>query len=335
MMVLNFAMPVYATTVLGLPGWVGRRGVHDQHRHGRVRPGLVVRGDDRADPLADPGAHQRAASPRRTSCMLGATALLGRALASSWCWSASVVYTLGELIGGPVTAALGAEAAPEHLRGRYFSLVQLAWNLAGTVAPVTSRGCSTAATTPLWLALLALTAGRRSRCSAPCSGRVMPLRRADAGRPTEAADRRGAGVARLVDAARGPSARPWPGRARSRGRSSRRRPRPAGRSGPRTGATRPGRRRSAARSASWSGDSGHLRHDDPEPQERRRELGRAAISHTGPSTRRWPVDVPPPESTRTPPGASEAAQVAQRPVADEVQHDVVRARPEAATSSRV
>ena len=31
----------------------------------------------------------------------------------------SAVYTLGELLGGPVLAALAAEAAPDHLRGRY------------------------------------------------------------------------------------------------------------------------------------------------------------------------------------------------------------------------
>ena len=51
----------------------------------------------------------------------------------------SAVYTLGELLGGPVLAALAAEAAPDHLRGRYLSLIQLAWNLTGTIAPVAVR----------------------------------------------------------------------------------------------------------------------------------------------------------------------------------------------------
>ena len=51
----------------------------------------------------------------------------------------SVVYTLGELTGGPVTSALAAEAAPDHLRGRYLSLIQLAWNVSGTIAPVVLR----------------------------------------------------------------------------------------------------------------------------------------------------------------------------------------------------
>ena len=85
----------------------------------------------------------------------------------------SVIYTLGELTGGPVTAALAAEAAPEHLRGRYFSLVQLAWNLASTVAPVAFAWLLDRGATPLWIALLALTAV--GVAMAALLGRVMPL----------------------------------------------------------------------------------------------------------------------------------------------------------------
>ena len=66
----------------------------------------------------------------------------------------SAIYTVGELTGGPVTAALAAEASPEHLRGRYFSLVQLAWNLASTVAPVAFAWLLDRGATPLWIALL-------------------------------------------------------------------------------------------------------------------------------------------------------------------------------------
>ncbi|MGZ4465998.1 MAG: MFS transporter, partial [Nocardioides sp.] len=66
----------------------------------------------------------------------------------------AAVYTLGELLGGPVHGALSAEAAPEHLRGRYLALIQLAWNVAGAVAPLSfawllDRGPST-----LWLGML-------------------------------------------------------------------------------------------------------------------------------------------------------------------------------------
>ena len=85
----------------------------------------------------------------------------------------SVVYTLGELTGGPVTAALEAEAAPDHLRGRYLSLIQLAWNISGAVAPVAFAWLLEGGATPLWCVLLglALVGGGVSALL----GRVLPL----------------------------------------------------------------------------------------------------------------------------------------------------------------
>jgi MFS family permease len=49
---------------------------------------------------------------------------------------AAMVYTLGEMAGGPVLAALAAESPPVHLRGRYLAVYQLSWNAASAVAPV-------------------------------------------------------------------------------------------------------------------------------------------------------------------------------------------------------
>jgi MFS family permease len=49
---------------------------------------------------------------------------------------AAVVYTLGEMVAGPVVGALSAEAAPEELRGRYMAVNQLAWSVSGGVAPL-------------------------------------------------------------------------------------------------------------------------------------------------------------------------------------------------------
>ncbi|MGZ6678182.1 MAG: MFS transporter, partial [Nocardioides sp.] len=149
MMALNFAMPVYATTVLGLPGWVTGavftlntvmvglgQGVAVRAMTGRVRWRVL---------LAANGVF--AAS---YVVLLGASRV-GVALGVVMVLLGAAVYTLGELLGGPVHGALSAEAAPEHLRGRYLALIQLAWNVAGAVAPLSfawllDRGPST-----LWL----------------------------------------------------------------------------------------------------------------------------------------------------------------------------------------
>ena len=84
----------------------------------------------------------------------------------------SVVYTLAELTGGPVLAALGAEAAPEHLRGRYLSLIQLAWNLSGTIAPLLFAWLLDQGESPLWLVMLGVAA--LASLAAARLGRVLP-----------------------------------------------------------------------------------------------------------------------------------------------------------------
>ena len=83
--------------------------------------------------------------------------LVGIALGVAVVLVGSVIYTLGELTGGPVTAALAAEAAPDHLRGRYLSMIQLAWSVSGTIAPVTFAWLLDRGETALWVALLGLT----------------------------------------------------------------------------------------------------------------------------------------------------------------------------------
>ena len=66
----------------------------------------------------------------------------------------SAVYTVGEMLGGPVHGALSAEAAPEHLRGRYLSLIQLAWNLASTIAPIGFAWLLDRGPGSIWVAML-------------------------------------------------------------------------------------------------------------------------------------------------------------------------------------
>ncbi len=137
MMVLNFALPVYATTVLGLPGWVTGAVFTLNTVLVGLGQGLVVR--------AMTGA-RRWRVLMLTNLVFAASfvILLGASrlsvgLATVVVLVGAVVYTGAEVLGGPVHGALSAEAAPEHLRGRYLSLIQLAWNLSSTIAPVSLR----------------------------------------------------------------------------------------------------------------------------------------------------------------------------------------------------
>ena len=68
----------------------------------------------------------------------------------------AIVYTLAELIGGPVLSATAAEAAPDHLRGRYLSMTQLAWNLSSTITPVGFAWLLDRGPEPIWFVMLAV-----------------------------------------------------------------------------------------------------------------------------------------------------------------------------------
>lgn len=73
----------------------------------------------------------------------------------------AAVYTFGELTGGPVFSATAAEAAPDHLRGRYLGLFQLSWGIGGAVTPVAFTWLLAHGQTTLWwvLALVAVASG--------------------------------------------------------------------------------------------------------------------------------------------------------------------------------
>jgi MFS family permease len=151
MMALNFALPVYATTVLGLSGWVTGAVFTINTVMVGFGQGLVVR--------AMTGAVRwRVLLLTNAVFALSFLVLLGASwlsvgLATAVVLVGSVVYTTGEVLGGPVHGALSAEAAPEHLRGRYLSLIQLAWNLAGTIAPVSFAWLLDRGPEPVWIAL--------------------------------------------------------------------------------------------------------------------------------------------------------------------------------------
>ena len=131
---LNVVLPVYVVRVLELPGWVaGAVYVINTVLIG-VAQGLVVR--------------QMTGSVRWRIVVLAAGFMvlsfvllysaveLDVVAGVAVVLVAAVVYTLGEMAGGPVLASLAAESPPAHLRGRYLAAYQLSWNGASALAPV-------------------------------------------------------------------------------------------------------------------------------------------------------------------------------------------------------
>ena len=90
--------------------------------------------------------------------------------------SAAVVYTLGELVAGPVLTTLAAESPPPALRGRYLATYQLSWNVATGVAPLLYAWLLDLGSGAAWLGLTGHRAARRAA--------TVPMRRrlAHAGR---------------------------------------------------------------------------------------------------------------------------------------------------------
>lgn len=171
MMILNFALPVYAVTVLGLPGLVVGvvftvncvlvglgQGLVVNALTGRLRFRVLL-----LTQLVFAASYV---------VWLGAS-VLSVAVAMVVLVLGGVVYTMAELMGGPVLGALAAEAAPEHLRGRYLSLIQLAWNVSSTVAPVLFAWLLERGPTPLWLVMLGVAAA--SALVVLRLGAVLPL----------------------------------------------------------------------------------------------------------------------------------------------------------------
>ena len=149
MMALNFAMPIYATQTLGLPGWVAGalftintvmvgfgQGLLVRSLTGAVRNRVLL-----AANLAFGASYVVILGATETSLVVAGMLVLG----------GSAVYTLGEMLGGPVLAALAAEAAPDHLRGRYLAWNQVAWTVTGAAAPVTFAALLSQGAAVTWL----------------------------------------------------------------------------------------------------------------------------------------------------------------------------------------
>ena len=170
-MALNIAMPVYIVRMLGLPGWVSGgvfvintvligvgQGLVVQGMTGRTRSRLVVLAAGFA------GASYLMLLLARG---LSAVPAIGLVLL------AAVVYTLGEMTGGPVLSTLAAESPPVHLRGRFMATYQFSWNAASAIAPVLFAWLLDLGAAPAWLALAGI-AALGAACCRPMH-RLLPL----------------------------------------------------------------------------------------------------------------------------------------------------------------
>jgi MFS family permease len=176
---LYFVFPVYVSRQLGLPGWIAG-GVFTFNA-------LLVGFGQRSAVRAVTGrvrAHVLAAG--HLAFGIGYLAMLGAlhrpaAVAGVIVVAGTLVYTAGELLASPITATLAADAAPDHMRGRYLSLNQLAVSLATALSPVafTSLLARGPSATWLTLAMLALS----GVALAVASGRMLPQARTRTGRP--------------------------------------------------------------------------------------------------------------------------------------------------------
>ncbi len=154
MMVLNFALPVYVAETIDLPGWVVGAIFTLNTALVGLGQGLVVRrmtGQVRARMM---GLAQLVFVSSYLMFVVAGWLPLWLAVAVMLVGAA--VYTGGELVGGPVFSATAAEAAPDHLRGRYLGLFQLSWGIGGAITPVAFTWLLAHGATTLWWVLVAV-----------------------------------------------------------------------------------------------------------------------------------------------------------------------------------
>ncbi len=151
---LSLVMPVWAVENLGLPAWVPGAALTINCIMVGLLQGPVVAvltGHRRYRALQLSAVLHVAASlvllsAGATSVPLGVLlVLLG-----------VVVYTVGELIEGPVSSTVAAEAAPDAARGRYLAVHQTSWNVASVVAPASLTALLAVDGLAVWGALSAV-----------------------------------------------------------------------------------------------------------------------------------------------------------------------------------
>lgn len=132
--VLTLVIPVYVIGYLDLPGWLPGAVYLINTALIGLGQGLVVR---RLGGALRWRVVVLAAGFMSVSFLLLLSAeMLATVAAIGVVVLAAVMLTLGEMVGGPVLAAMAAESPPPELRGRYLAVHQLSWNVSAAVAPL-------------------------------------------------------------------------------------------------------------------------------------------------------------------------------------------------------
>ncbi|WP_157063417.1 MFS transporter [Luteipulveratus mongoliensis] len=155
-MALNIAMPVYASEILELPGWVTGAIFTVNTVLVGFGQGLVVR-------RMTGHARYRIALLANVVfaagfVLLAGVSALSTSLAAVAILVAVAVYTLGELLGGPVLTTIAVDSRPAHLRGRYMALYQLSWLVCGIIAPSAFTWLLAHGEMTVWFALIGVAA---------------------------------------------------------------------------------------------------------------------------------------------------------------------------------
>ncbi|TWP36020.1 MFS transporter [Leekyejoonella antrihumi] len=152
---LNYVMPVYAVETLHLPGWVtgtiftintvlvgfGQSfAVRKMRGHVRWRIIGVANLGFAAGFMLMALAGHLAVAPAVTVMLV-----------------AVGIYTVGEVLAGPVLTTIATDSRPDHLRGRYMSVYQLSWTVASIIAPVTFSWLLAQGRSPVWVVLIVVT----------------------------------------------------------------------------------------------------------------------------------------------------------------------------------
>jgi MFS family permease len=179
---LSVTMPVYFVDTLGLPGWLpGAVYVINTVMIG-VGQGLVVRAMTSITRRLV--LHAAVIFTAVSFVVLYAADALTVVTGVAAVLVAAVIYTLGEMAAGPIVSALSAETPPADRRGRYMAATQLAWGLAGAIAPLLftallARGALAAWAGPvvicvLWALLVELLTRRMPQAARPVTNGAEP-----------------------------------------------------------------------------------------------------------------------------------------------------------------